>query len=164
MQQAVVRSAQEKQPVGAVVPAFGARGHVVNLQERDVAAARDSTSAAVAPHDGPPDCRRDGLRGAPRLRAHADAHVGVDPLRVARGAFGELGAHLDALAAALLPGTAAAVADRHGHLVGRAPVVRGAAQDLARHLHDGLLVGEARVHVAAQPRHRLAEERERLGR
>ena len=103
MQETMVRPAQEEQPVGRVVSALGPRDHVVDFEEGDVPAAGDAAPPAVPPDDGPPHRRRDGLRGA---RGAARTHVGADPLRVARGALGNLAAHLDARAASVLPRTA----------------------------------------------------------
>jgi len=71
MKEAMMRAAQEQQPVGPVVSARGAHQHMMHLEERDGAATRDTAPAAVPPDHGPAHRRRDRRRGARRATASA---------------------------------------------------------------------------------------------
>jgi hypothetical protein len=61
---AVVCRAQDDEPIRIVVPAFGSRRDVMNVEENAVTATRNCASAAVSPHDMAADCGRNLLARA----------------------------------------------------------------------------------------------------
>jgi hypothetical protein len=123
-----------------VFPTFAAAREVVRLRKDRVPTTRNATFPAVSAKDRAAYCRRDGLRGADRTRAHVAAnvafvvgvHVGAtvgvvlnarggvdvpDVLRVALGHVEDFGSDLDELTAPLLRGPAAALANGERDLV-----------------------------------------------
>jgi hypothetical protein len=90
--------------------------------------------------------------------------AGLDSLRVACGALDDGGVHGNEPSVAFLLALAAAFADRDDDLMGRSSGVAGAAQRQARHHGERLLVVERAAVGLSQGAHRLAEEREHVGR
>jgi hypothetical protein len=90
--------------------------------------------------------------------------AGLDSLRVAAGALDHGRVDRDEAAVAFLLALAAAFADGDDDLVGRPAVVARAAEDVARHHREGLLVVELAAVGLAEGVDRLTEECEHVGR
>jgi hypothetical protein len=86
------------------------------------------------------------------------AHVGIaDMLRVTLRHLHDLRPYLDELSSSLLPPAPTFVANRERNLVVSPPLVRRAAENLARQEQKGGIVIERRFRLSTKLRHRFTE-------
>ena len=125
MDRAVVSTAQDGQRIGVVITTFGARHHVMNVQEYRLSATRNDTPSSIAPHHQAPHRRRNVLPGAAGPRAHVGGRCfdSTEMLRIAARHLDDVGCHLDSVAVRLVPTAPARITNGKRNLVIGSPLL-----------------------------------------